>query len=245
MFEFELTPIELIPPWGEPPNLSLHWFGLTDGKYRIKVGDDYLLNYSDEYLEHTGRSTSFVEYQVVRLWEDILEMLPAILEPVPEELHFLLEASAKDRNEWYEKAADEDLPEEAVYWLVDRELDCGYLTNAPQVTIWSTETDVILSWNCGSKTDSGYPVWSATRDSFRMSRNDFLNAVTEFDSALMSQMKDLVDSVVSGWKSDSISIDLSQLLHEQEDRSTWLANYLRRTSTTRWSEVVRLLAAIQ
>ncbi len=236
MFEFELTPIELIQPWGEPPNLSLHWFGLTDGKYRIRVGDDYLLNYSDEYLGHTGRSTSFVEYQVVRLWEDILEMLPAILEPVPEELHFLLETSALARSDWYE---DEDFPEEYIFWVCDRELDCGYLTNAPQITIWSTENDVIVSWDCVLNTENGDPVWSATRDSFRMSRNHFLTAVTEFDSALIAQMKDRVDSVVSGWKSNSISIDLSQLIREQEDRSTWLANHLRRTPNTPWEEVIR------
>lgn len=244
MFEFDLTPVEQIQPWGESPNLSLHWFALTDGKYRIRVGDDYLLNYSDTFLGNANNSTSFVEYQVVRLWEDIVEMLPAILEPVPERLHSLLVASATERNEWLEKAV-EDLPEVGTYWLCDRELDCGYLTNAPQITIWSTETDVIVGWDCELKSKSGEPVWSATRGSYRMSRNEFLSIVNEFNSALIVQMRDRVDRLASGWKSDTVSIDLSQLIHEQKDRSTWLTNHLRRTSSTPWNEVVRLLASIQ
>ena len=238
MFEFELTPIELIRPWETPPDLSLHWFGLTDGKYRIRVGDDYLLNYSDDFVGDTSESTSFVEYQVARLWEDVLEMLPAILETVPDELHFLLEASEKDRNEWYEKAVAEDLPEEATYWLSDRELNCGYLTNAPQITMWSTKDDVIVSWDYEMSTENPERVWSATRGSHRMSRSEFLNAVTEFDSALIGQMKDRVDRLVSGWKSETINLDLGQLIREQEDRSAWLANYLRRTTNTAWDEVI-------
>ncbi len=32
-------------PWGNPGELSLHWFGLTDGKYWIQAGDDALLEY--------------------------------------------------------------------------------------------------------------------------------------------------------------------------------------------------------
>lgn len=238
MFEFDLTPIEWIGPWGTPPDLSLHWFGMTDGKYRIRVGDDYLLNYSDDFVGDTSKSTSFVEYQVARLWEDILEMLPAILERVPYELHFLLEASEKDRNEWDEKAAAEGLPEEAAYWLSDRELNCGYLTNAPHITMWSTKDDVIVSWDYKMSTENPERVWSATQGSHRMSRSEFLNAVTEFDSALIAQMKDRVDSLVSGWKSGPINLDLGQLIREQEDRSAWLANYLRRTTNTAWDEVI-------
>lgn len=245
MFEFELTSLDLVTPWGKSPNLSLHWFGLTDGKYRIRVGDDYLLNYSGDFLARIGDATSFVEYQVVRLWEDILEMLPSILEPVPDELHYLLEASARDRKEWYERATDEDLPEECTYWLCDRELNCGYLTHAPQITIWSTENDVIVSWDCELNTENGDPVWSATRGSYKMSRTEFLNAVTEFDAALIAQMKERVDGVVSGWKSDTINIDLGQLICEQDDRSTWLANHLRRTPDTLWGEVIGQVTSIK
>lgn len=239
MFEFELTPLELVTPWGESPNLSLHWFGLTYGKYRIRVGKDYLLNYSAGYSTHTGDATSFVEYQVVRLWEDILEMLPSILEPAPDELHYLLESSATERKNFLGRAIDEDLPESSTYWLCDRELDCGYLATAPQISIWSTESDVTISWDCERNTENSKPVWSASRGSYKMTRTEFLNAVTEFDAALIAQMKDRVDSVLSGWKSGTVRIDLGHLVREQEDRSTWLANHLQRAINTPWDEIIR------
>ena len=34
LFELELAPVEQIHPWGEPGNLSLSWFALTDGRFR-------------------------------------------------------------------------------------------------------------------------------------------------------------------------------------------------------------------
>ena len=87
IFDFTLDPIENVHPWGKPENLSISWFVLTQGNYRLKVGNEYLLNYTNDFIKHlsekypeyTRTQTTFVDYYVVRLWEDVLDILPAIL----------------------------------------------------------------------------------------------------------------------------------------------------------------------
>ncbi len=92
--EFTLDPINEIAPWGnEQRGDSLSWFGFTQGKYRLKVGNDLLLNYADEAMKAFKKKYPalypgpWVDYYVVRLWEDLLELLPHILQRVPDALH--------------------------------------------------------------------------------------------------------------------------------------------------------------
>ena len=84
LINFTLAPIEEIVPWGEPGSYSLHWFGLTYGEYWIQAGEAALFEYSD-HARNAGINR-YCDYQVVRLYEDLLDMLPYILEPVPEPL---------------------------------------------------------------------------------------------------------------------------------------------------------------
>jgi hypothetical protein len=48
LFDFNLCPLEEVQPWGKSPDLRLSWFGFTEGFYRLQVGSEFLLNYSDE-----------------------------------------------------------------------------------------------------------------------------------------------------------------------------------------------------
>jgi hypothetical protein len=107
MFSFTLYPVDQIHPWGEPSNAHLHWFGLTFGTYYLQVGPDQLLRYSDECnsrcieLRPAAKRTPYVEYQIARLYEDVFEILPHILEPIPVEL--LERASNLVCRSWSEK----------------------------------------------------------------------------------------------------------------------------------------------
>jgi hypothetical protein len=66
-------------PWGDPP--SRHWFGLTDGWYWIEPA-------ATNCCAGPGSMAlrPCVDYQVVRLWEDITVLTPELLEPVPADL---------------------------------------------------------------------------------------------------------------------------------------------------------------
>src|SRR5687768_14423788 len=90
--EFSLAPLEEITPWGNEGALSLSWFGFSLGRYRLKFGPDYLLNYSDEAVRLIAQRYPdvypgpWVDYQVVRLWEDLIRLVPYVVRPVPDEL---------------------------------------------------------------------------------------------------------------------------------------------------------------
>ncbi len=65
LFNFSLTPLEKIIPWGEPGEEILHWFGLTDGTYWMEVGEHKLFEYSSSACESSA--PEYCDYQIVRL----------------------------------------------------------------------------------------------------------------------------------------------------------------------------------
>jgi hypothetical protein len=91
-FHFQLTPIAEIKPWGKKDEPSLHWFGLSDGRYWIQIGETEVFRYSKTVLAAyppqdpalaTHSLDPYLDYYVARLWEDILEIVPDILDPLP------------------------------------------------------------------------------------------------------------------------------------------------------------------
>lgn len=267
IFEFELNPIEEIHPWGESPNLSLSWFGFTDGKYRIKVGKEFLLNYSEEYTEYCKKkypdysfNTTFVEYQVVRLWEDILEMLPSILEPIPIEIQYFFTSGYEEylnlQNNFLDWQKVEILngvkesdtlafSELAIYWIDDRRLDNQYLTNSARIWIWSDEKDVIFSWDNREIKVEDIPVWTAVQGNYRISKEDFINEVQKFDSSLISQMNGRVETICHNWNKPEIKVDFEYLKSEQKNRATWLEATLKNIRKTDWNEVISAIKTIK
>jgi hypothetical protein len=267
IFEFRLTPIEEVRPWGEPPNQSLSWFALTLGEYRLEAGSEYLLNYSDEvvnyfnekYPEYASNTTTLVNYQVVRLWEDTLVMIPSILEPVPKEIrHFLdsgyenYDALHNKANDWQEseiaKGVDQDntwdVMDYATRWLNDRWLDSGYLSPSARIWIWSDENDVVMSWDNREVKVENLNVWTAAKGNYRINKTDFINEVREFDGNLMSQMNSRVETICRTWNNDEIRIDFEHLKFEQKDRATWLESKLNNIRKTDWKEVLSAIEII-
>ena len=234
---------------GHNPNLYLHWFGLTEGFYRLQVGSSYLFNASDEYVDYRARNFSdaycgsSVDYYVVRLWEDLLEMLPDVLEPIPTELHPFLETDYAVWSSWYDKTVDwmdsktelsldEDQMFElwsvATAWRTNRHLHTGYLTHAPKIWLWSTDSTVIISWDNQGITVEGIPVWSATRGTYCLSRSEFSNEVHAFHHRLIGEMGERVDAVCTNWNHTGIRVDTAQLRHEQSNRAEWLKHALQK-----------------
>jgi hypothetical protein len=266
IFEFKLSAIEDVFLWGYPPNQSLSWFGFTDGKYRIKVGSEYLLNHSKEYTDYLNEKfpeylseTTFIEYQVVRLWEDILEMLPSILEPVPKEIQYFFVSGDKDYVDlqsnlldWQDseimKGVEEtvtlDFGELAVCWLDDRRLNNQYLTNSAKIWIWSDEKDVIFSWDNREIEVENIPVWSSRQGNYTIDKKDFVNEVRKFNNNLISQMEDRVESICRNWNKPEIKIDFENLKNEQKTRANWLMLALNERRKTNWNEVISAIKII-
>jgi len=267
IFDFTLDPIENVYPWGDPEDLKIHWFALTQGNYRLKVGNDYLLNYTNDFHEYltekhpqnTQPKNTCVDYYVVRLWEDILDILPDVLEPVPKELQHFLELGYENYKALNERALDWQefeikngankdrtwsILELATNWLNNCWLDSGYILYSPKIWIWSDENDVVINWdNSEIKIENIY-VWTATKGNYRINKNDFINEVREFNKHLFDEMKERVETICQNWKNDEIKIDFEQLKSEQKNRGTWLESKLKNVRKTNWSEVISAINQI-
>lgn len=70
---FRLTPLETYEQWNRERSVS--WFELTRGEYAVRVGEQHVFEVEDEC------DRGWVQYPVVRLWEDVLDVLPDVLSP--------------------------------------------------------------------------------------------------------------------------------------------------------------------
>lgn len=260
IFEFKLDSIEDVPPWGESPNKQIHWFALTQGIYRLKVGDEYLLNYSDEFTTHISKNFpqtqyqgTFVDYYIVRLWEDLIDILSHILEPVPKELRHFLESDYKTQRalfekvgDWHDKAKldkalnnDEiwEIRENTTNWIDHRNLDFGYLSPSANIWIWSDENDVIISWDNREIIVDEIQVWSALRGDYRINRNEFITELQRFDNQLFSEMAVRINEICKNRTNKEIHIDFEQLKSEQKNRATWMKSWFNSNQKTDWKKV--------
>jgi hypothetical protein len=247
LLNFTLVPIESIVPWGEPGNLSLSWFGLTDSEYWIEAGDASLFEYS-AYARETG-AHRYCDYQVVRLYEDILDMLPSILDQVPAHLvQYMTGDFAQSFREkygtWCEEhfeLLDEDqywqIAESANTWIGARHLDSGYLRPSMNLFIWSDATHVHLEWDNSDVHIDGEMAWTAICGQFSLTREEFLAEIESFHHRLMDQMAARVEQVVKGALSPQVRIDMPGLIAEHEQRTGSLNRALAIQSPTNWSEV--------
>jgi hypothetical protein len=254
LFQFELRPLDQIQPWGEPEDPNLHWFGLTDGQYWIQAGDYRLFEYSSAAQ---GRSSvpSFCDYQVVRLYEDVIDIAPYALEPVPEELQrYIALDEAKPWNhhwtKWCESmdasGASEDsmnLLDEAGPWMGCRTLDSAYLAPSANIVVWSNQASVHIQWDNRNKLLHGCQAWSAQFGSWQLPRAEFMDEIRSFHDRLMDQMARRVSQVVAGALPRHIRVDPEGLRREQHSRSRSIERNLGQPAPpTDWPAV---LVAIQ
>jgi hypothetical protein len=228
LFNFELAPLQVVQPWGEPGNLHLHWFGLTDGRYWVQAGDATLFEYSEFVLERLGGSR-YCDYQVARLYEDVLEMTPHVLEPLPAELVPYISghsgrAWALTASAWREACAeradeaDWDIVDASGTWIGNRTLDSGYLSPSASIHMWSDDSFVHIEWDNREKRVGSAHAWSALCGSYRLPRSDFVHEVQSFHARLMDEMGARVERVAAGDLPVQVQVDLSSLQREHEQR---------------------------
>lgn len=246
---FELAPLEEVVPWGE--HRRLHWFGLTQGWYCLEVDGVELLRYAGRTTNSIGDGsaavTSWVDYYVVRLWEDLLAVLPSALEPVPDDLAKFFAAGAEG---WVGTSDPDLLDDPAVdaaseaYSL--RWTDTSYLRFGPAFRWWRTlcpEDRVTMAWQFIPDPD-GEIRFSAPLSGLRtVSTEEFVAAVTDFDHRLLQAMQERVDHLAVAGAIPGIELDIPALIREQAQRRTWLPQALARQDHTDWA-AVRAGAAI-
>jgi hypothetical protein len=254
---FSLTPLELVQPWGNPDNQSLHWFGLTDGQYWIDVGSDALFEYATAVQERFG-FPRYCDYQVSRLHEDLLDMVPAILEPVPANLvAYLCGASRKPWDEvyrrWFEdgdgfadKAEFWRLSDAAHEWIDHRSLDSGYLSPSANITFWSDEANVYVGWDNSDSLVEGLHAWQALNGAYSVSRTVFESEVHSFHNRLMADMQIRIEQVRAGTLPTFVQLDIAELDRQQQQRGQGFSNaFSRCRPRTEWGHVADAIRRIE
>ncbi|MFI9585717.1 DUF5984 family protein [Streptomyces sp. NPDC052236] len=242
---FGLTPLDRVGAWGgERP--VLHWFGLTDGWYCIDLGGHEVLRYS----KRTSREPDhpYVDYYVVRLWEDMLALVSGAMEPVPPDLADVAAEMSPDWN-W----VDTPEAEAAVDWHSAGFLYTDYLRVAPHVRCWRTlvgdDDTVTVAWEHQPDPEGAIEFAGPQTGRVTMPTSEFLAAVIEFDRALLAAMDQRISELEALEESGraavpGVELDLEQLCREHLDRAAWLRRARDRDPATDWDAVragVRML----
>lgn len=248
LFAFQLRPLDEIQPWGAPEDPNLHWFGLSDGCYWLNVGEQRLLEYSEQLHPGFGFSR-YCEYQVVRLHEDLLGMLPEVLTPVPPELRDFAVRARECQEAWAlppESDVDWDRLDHALTWLGRRTLDSLYLSHCTRIWMWSDDHEVHVQWDNHGTHLQGVPAWSAGCGSFSLSRANFVDEVKGFHERFMQQMAERVRFLLATGAPPGVRIDLDGLEREQRQREALSElNFQPLEPTTPWPIVIAAVGQLE
>lgn len=267
-FHFQLRQLADIEPWrgadGSHPHLG--WFGLSDGWYWIEAGSAELFRYSRPLVdkwksEYSGEpwmeALPYVDYQVVRLWEDILEILPAALEPIPLPLTRML-GSGGSWLSWSrtaEMVVEQALPSDEGWSLLDaasgwwwsRHLDTAYLQAGPQIWFWCDDSSAHIQWDNRECVLDGLPAWEAAAGDYTLPVADFVADVRDVDMRFIARMHDRITIAQAEWSRPDVALD-ADLDQEQAARSHQFERYhqaAEKRESTDWSAVFRAISRIE
>jgi hypothetical protein len=227
IFNFAPRPLMDVKPWGT--DRRLHWFGLTDGWYWIQVGDALLYQYTDAMVEHwslsrSGRYSSYADYQIARLFEDLWDILPWSLETIPADIltqnsfvEYVWDYASRDASP---DIADpfHDLVEAGTKWWSMRELSRGHLIASPFIRLWRVADVVKIGWDNQRCLVDGEQVWTAMSGVFECSLEKFIAEVKSFRDRLQISMQQRIDEIQIAGGMTGIRIDIDRLVSEQQER---------------------------
>jgi hypothetical protein len=242
--QFLLRDPAIIPGWKSADGLSLSWFGLSDGLYAIETPAGRLYEHSGPADPNLGEP--WCDYQVSRLFEDLITAWPPIADPVPEDVMARFLAGdpresplmtaelAKDDPDWDLLARWEA----AYWWWRERLIDGYHLASAPALRLWRTASEAHLSWAASAP-------WTVATAELTMPFPVLEEAVAQFFEAFIGAMGAHIRAIArDGWHRSDCSLDIDQLVAQQEERETWGPNALARRRQTDWDQVRAALKAL-
>jgi hypothetical protein len=259
LFEFKLKNLSEVLPWGEEPDLYLHWFGLTDGIYYMNVGDEQLFRASTAVMEHWKKdyhninvNDVYVDYQVVRLYEDLLEKLIDMLQPVPSEIQQLIATQEKQEHwttqlrEIFESTDSEEIEDlysvATEWWNYHRNLSTMHLSEGPNIWIWNYGETIHIRWNNELKNVDGIQPWSTVRGDYTLPLEKFREEVTYFHERIMNEMAYRIKKLMTDNPIPHINIDIRSLEKEHEERKNSLNEAIAKTpNVTSWDTVIEAI----
>lgn len=226
-FWFELRPVEDVVVELRASGNDLSWFWLTDGAYDVEL---------DGVGMFSGRERRGVEYAVVRLWEDVLQIMPHTLVPLPSpvaERVLDIERWQRWADRAFEECEDLDLVASALQWWWDRYFDTNHLIEAPTPYMWRIGDSVHIRWRGADPGAFTHP-----DGDFLIEAERFRDSVAAFDAALLAAMQQRIDGIAD-------AAAAAQLRAEHAERSRALARAPYCSVQPVWDDVVSALVELE
>ena len=257
MINFKLRELENIIPWGQEPELSLHWFALTDGDLWLKFGNEIIYEYSLEVMNYWGdKPTPYNDYQLSRFIEDFTWIFDKIRETIPKELYDLTEDLKKfqsDAKKWLEIFDTDEVENNDVYfdeyeklisWTCERSFNSIHLIGGPNLSFFRRNDKVRIVWETEHTLENGINLWTAKDGSFEMDYSDFVTKIKIFGQSFFAEMDKQIELTVSKeW--GHIKIDKQRLVEEHKERKEEFYSKLllldkAPTDKTNWKEIEQI-----
>jgi hypothetical protein len=230
LFEFELTPVERIEPWGEPGNQTLSWFALSLGEFWCVLGETTLFEYSPEILTLWGLASKYADYQVAAFARDILSAAAAGASALPPNIERMASSWETVDAILSVGSSDEERRHYAAgRWVGERSPWTSYLTANPRFTFVRVGNDVSIHWDNRECVEDGVQVWTAKKGTYSLSVEAFRAECRDFVSRLLAAMGERIAAIEAHRAVPRVPVDLASLRVQHE---TWrrefegtLANY--------------------
>ena len=228
LFEFELARVEDIVPWETSAGPSLSWFALTDGQFRMPVGDQVLFEYSDEIMAHWGTTVRSADYQIAAFAREMLGSVAAGAARLPERVERL--AAHWNRLSELQSEADPiddsdeagDLAYAAWRWLGERSPWASYLVANPNFQFVRIGNELRVHWDNRDRVVDGRPVWTAQVGVYAMSVDSFVQECRDFAGRLLVEMDRRIGAIETGSVRAQTVLNPESLREQQE---TWRAEF--------------------
>jgi hypothetical protein len=248
LFEFELANVEDIVPWETSDGPSLSWFALTDGRFRMPVGDQVLFEYSAEIMAHWGTSVRTADYQIAAFAREMLGSVAAGTARLPERIERLA-ADWSCLTELQRDAGTGDDDDELAYaawrWLGERSPCASYLVANPSFQFVRVGEELRIHWDNRDRVVDGIPVWTAQIGVHAMPVESFAEECREFSQRLLSEMEGRIRAIEVGAVSARTVLSTQSLWEQQEAWRTEFASYFREYHPDiDWPEAERALQLI-
>lgn len=258
MINFKLRELDKILPFGQEPELSLHWFALTDGDLWLTFGNETIYEYSKEAIDYwEKKSTPYNNYYLSRFIEDFTGLFNKIRETVPKEFYDLTKDINKfqsDAKKWLdiydtdEKDFSDFYFEEydkLISWTYQRSFASSHLIGGPYLSFFRRNDKIRIVWDTEHILENGISIWAAKDGSFEIGYSDFIDKIKTFGQSFFSEMDKQIDLVLAKeW--GNIKIDKQRLVDEHKERKEdFFSNLLlleqAPVEVTNWTEMKKSL----
>lgn len=223
LINFKLKHPDNIIPWGDAPDTSMHWLGLTEGEYWLDVNKATLYEYTTG-VSKEGEDSPYVEYQVYRLVEELASLFEAIAEPVPDAFYTI----AKSTNYLYRyyaaaleylenRSDDHNSYEKTIEWIYSRTLIAEHLTSGPGISFFRNRNHISIVWKADHLAGTRTHVWTAQNGEIEMEYDTFIKEMEDFGNRFFAAMDTQVQiAVAKDW--GATQINKERLVQEQQEK---------------------------